>query len=167
MPSGALPEELVLAHRITGYLTAFVLAPFVLSAFARPGRHHPWGQVFVGVMVLLYASGLYFTFARHPLGSFVWARNLAFNFFGFFFVLLGWRAIWRMRHAQLAPTPLDHAMRALLVAAGAMLVAPRPRHHLPSFSARALGPWLALFFFPPGPDAPAPLPPPPPCTLAP
>src|SRR5258708_1560912 len=120
MPSGALPEELVLAHRITGYLTAFVLAPFVLSAFARPGRHRPWGQVFVGVMVLLYASGLYFTFARHPLGSFVWARNLAFNFFGFFFVLLGWRAIWRMRHALWGALGVTFAFGAYIVASGGL-----------------------------------------------
>ena len=153
MPSGALPEELVLAHRITGYLAAFVLAPFVLSVFARPGRHRPWGQVFLGVMVLLYASGLYFTFARHAPGSFVWARNLAFNFVGFFFVLLGWRAIWRMRHARLEPSALDHAMRALLIAASVALVTLGVRHHFPSFAVGALGLWLALAVFREVPDA--------------
>ena len=138
------PDVLVLAHQLVGYTTAFAIAPLALLAFAEPQRHRRWAKTYVCLMIPLYLTGLYFTFERHAVGSFVWARNLAFNFLGFYFVLLGWRAIWRFRRQAIAPTGLDHALRALLVAASAALVAMGGLHHFPSFVFGGLGLWLAF-----------------------
>lgn len=129
----ALLGGLVLAHQAFGYATAFVLAPLALSRFAQPQRHRRWGQFYVYAMIGLYLTGLTFTLRLHDPASFVGARNLAFNFTGFFLVLVGWRAIHRHRIGQLAPRRLDHAMRATLGAGGAALVALGVRHHFPSF----------------------------------
>jgi len=104
-------------------------------------------------MAALYGSGLYFTFLRHEPGTFDWARNLAFNFFGFFFLLLGWRAIWRFRRKALAPAALDHAMRAVLIFASAALAALGAYHHFPSLVLGCLGLWLALAVFREIPEA--------------
>jgi hypothetical protein len=147
MHGSALPDELVLVHQLIGYTTAFVIAPLALLAFAEPQRHRGWAKTYLYLMIPLYLSGLYFTFQRHELGTFVWARNLAFNFLGFYFLLLGWRAIWRFRRQAVQPTALDHAMRALLLAVSATLVALGGLHHFPSFVFGALGLWLGLAVF--------------------
>ena len=129
----ALLGGLVLAHQAFGYATAFVVAPLALSRFAEPHRHRPWGRAYVYAMIGLYLTGLTFTLRLHDPASFVGARNLAFNFTGFFLVLVGWRAIHRHRHRWFQPRLLDHAMRATLAAGGAVLVALGARHHFPSF----------------------------------
>jgi len=147
MHGTALPDELVLAHQLVGYTIAFVVAPLALLAFAEPQRHRGWAKYYLYLMIPLYLSGLYFTFQRHEVGSFVWSRNVAFNFLGFYFLLLGWRAIWRFRKQVLEPTALDHAMRALLIAVSAMLVALGGLHHFPSFVFGALGLWLGVSVF--------------------
>jgi len=147
MNGSGLPDELVLAHQLVGYTTAFFIAPLALLAFADPQRHRGWAKTYLYLMIPLYLTGLFFTFERHAVGSFVWARNLAFNFVGFYFVLLGWRAISRFRRQAVEPTLLDHAMRALLVAASAALVAMGGLHHFPSFVFGALGLWLGVFVF--------------------
>lgn len=134
----ALVGGFVLAHQLAGYATAFVVAPLALLAFAAPARHRPWAKAFVYTMIPLYVTGLGFTFRLHEAGSFVWARNLAFNFTGFFLLMVGWRAIHRYRHRALAPAGLDRAMRAILVAGGVALVALGVRHHFPSFALGAL-----------------------------
>lgn len=143
-PGSALVGGVVLAHQLAGYAIAFVVAPAALFAFAAPERHRRWAKAFAYTMIPLYLSGLWFTFRLHEPGSFVWARNLAFNFTGFFFLLVGWRAIHRYRHRVLAPAPLDRAMLAILVAGGAALVALGVRHHFPSFALGALA--LAMAF---------------------
>ena len=140
----ALVGGLVLAHQAVGYVTAFALAPLALGAIAVPARHRPWGKAFVVAMIALYATGLAFTLRLHAPSSFVGARNLAFNFTGFFVVLCGWRAIHRHRHRIAAPQPLDHAMRTILAAGGATLVALGVRHHFPSFVLGAIA--LAVAF---------------------
>lgn len=147
MHGTALPDELVLAHQLVGYTIAFVVAPLALLAFAEPERHRGWAKYYLYLMIPLYSSGLYFTFQRHEFGSFVWSRNVAFNFLGFYFLLLGWRAIWRYRRQAVRPAALDHAMRALLVAVSAALVALGGLHHFPSFVFGALGLWLGLAVF--------------------
>jgi hypothetical protein len=145
--TGALPEELILAHRLVGYLAAFAVAPLALSAFARPTRHRTWARTYLCLMVPLYATGLWFTFQRHEIGSFAWTRNVAFNFLGFWFLFLGWRAMWRFRQKALAPTPLDRAMRGAMLAASAVLVGLGMLHHFPSFVLGCLGLWLGLSVF--------------------
>lgn len=147
MSGTAVPDELVLAHQLVGYTTALVIAPLALLAFSEPQRHRGWAKTYLYVMVPLYLSGLFFTFQRHEIGSFVWGRNLAFNFFGFYFLLLGWRAIWRFRRQAILPATLDHAMRAVLLVVSAVLVALGIRHHFPSFVFGALGLWLGLVVF--------------------
>jgi hypothetical protein len=137
----ALFGGLVLAHQAVGYATAFAVAPLALAAFATPARHRPWGKAFVYAMIVLYVTGLAFTLRLHAPTSFVGARNLAFNFTGFFLVLCGWRAIHRQRRRIAVAQPLDHAMRVTVAAGGAALVALGVRHHFPSFvlGAIALG----------------------------
>jgi hypothetical protein len=147
MQGAALPDELVLAHRLVGYVTAFLVAPLALSAFAEPPRHRRWARTYLCLLIPLYLTGGFFTFQRHEIGSFVWTRNLAFNFLGFYFLFLGWRAIWRFRLQALQPTALDHAMRAALVAVSAVLVALGVLHHFPSFVLGSLGLWLGLVVF--------------------
>jgi hypothetical protein len=152
-PAGEFAEHLVLAHRIAGYLTAFVVAPLALAAFARPALHRRLALTHLGLMLPLYLTGLYFTFLRHGVGSFDWARNLAFNFFGFFFLFLGWRAIWRYRRSALQPSTLDHAMRATLLLASAALLALGAQKHFPSLVLGGLGLWLGLAVFREAADA--------------
>lgn len=147
MHGSMLPEELILAHRLIGYVAAFAIAPLVLFASSEPQRHRRWARAYLCFMVPLYVTGLFFTFQRHEFGSFVWARNLGFNFVGFFFLLLGWRAIWRFRRQAVQPTALDHTMRALLLAGSATLVALGILHHFPSFVLGSLGLWLGLIVF--------------------
>jgi hypothetical protein len=149
----ALVGGFVLAHQLAGYATAFVVAPIALFAFVDPARHRPWAKLFVYAMIPLYLTGLAFTFRLHDAGSFVWARNLAFNFTGFFFLLVGWRAIWRLRHRRWEPGTLDRAMRAILVAGGVALVALGATHHFPSFALGALTLWMALRVLRESPDA--------------
>lgn len=147
MQPGVLPEELVLAHRMVGYVAAFAIAPLALSAFAAPPRHRIWARTYLCLMVPLYATGLWFTFQRHEIGSFAWVRNLAFNFLGFFFLLLGWRAMWRFRRKALVPAMLDRTMRGAMLAASAVLVALGVLHHFPSFVLGSLGLWLGFSVF--------------------
>ncbi len=147
MHGGTLPEELILAHRLTGYLTVFAIAPLALFLSSEAQRHRRWAKTYLGLMCALYATGLLFTFARHEVGSFVWTRNIVFNFVGFLFLLLGWRAIWRFRCNAVQATGLDHVMRATLVAGSAGLVALGVLHHFPSFVLGSLGLWLGLVVF--------------------
>ena len=66
MHGTALPEELVLAHQLVGYTTAFVIAPLALLAFTEPQRHRGWAKYYLYLMIPLYLSGLYFTFPTMP-----------------------------------------------------------------------------------------------------
>ena len=127
-------EALVLAHQLAGYATAFVVAPLALLAFAQPGRHRPWGRAYLWLMVPLYLTGLSFTFRLHEAGTSVWARNPAFNFTGFLFVLLGWRSIARFRRRIVDPAPVDRVLRVVLLAGGASMVVLGVLHHFPSFA---------------------------------
>ena len=54
MHGSALPEELVLAHQLVGYTTAFVVAPLALLAFAEPQRHRGWAKYYLYLMIPLY-----------------------------------------------------------------------------------------------------------------
>jgi hypothetical protein len=140
----ALPVEMVLGHRTLGYLTVFGIAPLALLLSTGSPRHRRWGQLYLAAMGLLYFSGLWFTFARNEPGSWIWARNLAFNFSGAFLLLLGWRAMWRRVAGQAAPARLDQAMRAVQIAAAIALMLLGLGHHFPSFALGALALWFGL-----------------------
>jgi hypothetical protein len=140
----ALPVELVLAHRTLGYVTVFGIAPLALLFSTGSPKHRRWGQLYLAAMGLLYFSGLWFTFARNEFGSWIWARNLAFNFSGAFLLLLGWRAMWRRCAGRTAPVRLDQGMRAVHVAVALALTVLGLGRHFPSFALGALALWFGL-----------------------
>jgi hypothetical protein len=139
-----LPVEAVLAHRTLGYITVFGIAPLALLVSIGSLRHRRWGQLYLVAMGLLYFSGLWFTFARNEFGSWIWARNVAFNFSGTFLLLLGWRAMWRRHAGQTEPSRLDQAMRAVQVAAALALMLLGMGRHFPSIVLGALALWFGI-----------------------
>jgi hypothetical protein len=108
---------LILIHRSVGYPTAFIIAPLGLLAFATPAVHRRWGKIYFYCMIFLYSTGSYLTLTTHPWHSWAFARNVAFNFFGFSMLLYGYRAIRLFRQAgQPRPQPLDWALAGALAA---------------------------------------------------
>ena len=108
-------ELLILIHRLVGYPTAFLVAPAALLAFARPALHRRWGKAYLCLLIFLYLTGTFLTFARHDWNTWDFARNLVFNFFGFSMVLYGWRAIHLFRQVgQPRPGRLDWALAGML-----------------------------------------------------
>jgi hypothetical protein len=149
----ALVGALVLMHQAVGYATAFGVGPLALARSDAPSRHRAWGKAYVYAMIPLYLSGLAFTLRLHDPTGFVGARNLAFNFTGFFLVLCGWRAIHRHRHRAFVATPLDRAMRLVLAAGAAAMLALGVRHHFPSFALGAIALAIAWRALAPAADA--------------
>jgi hypothetical protein len=102
-------------HVWLGFATAFALAPLALCA--RPGGapHRRAGKLYVACMCVLFASGMVFTFTKHELLTYKWARNVAFNALGFLPLFLGLRAL-RLESAagRLVARPLDRALRVAL-----------------------------------------------------
>lgn len=119
-------------HRLVGYPTAFLVAPLALLSFAAAGRHRRWGQAYVYLMIYLYLTGLFMTLARHPWGSWAFARNLFFNFYGFSLVLYGYRAIALFRDpGQPLPSALDRFLAAVLLSTSAGLILLNWKHDTP------------------------------------
>ena len=119
-------------HRLVGYPTGFVIAPLALLSFAAAGRHRRWGQAYVYLMLYLYATGLFMTLARHPWGSWAFARNLFFNFYGFSLVVHGYRAIASLRaRANPVPCTLDRLLAGVLLSSTAALILLNWRHDTP------------------------------------
>lgn len=117
-------DTLILIHRLIGYPTAFVIAPAALLAFTRPGVHRVWGKLYFYCMLFLYCTGLYFTFSLHEWSSWVFARNLAFNFFGFFMLILAYRAIRLFRTPGVSPAQAsDRVLGSVLILAAAFVTA--------------------------------------------
>lgn len=119
-------ELLILIHRLVGYPTAFIIAPAALLAFAKPELHRRWGKAYLYLLIFLYSTGTFLTFAGHEWHTWDFARNIVFNFFGFSMVLYGWRAIHLFRQVgQPSPTRLDWALAAMLAATvlGVLVVA--------------------------------------------
>jgi hypothetical protein len=110
-------------HRLVGYPTAFLVAPLALLSFTVAGRHRRWGQAYFYLMIYLYLTGLFMTLSRHPWGSWEFARNLFFNFYGFSLVLYGFRAITLFRQREVpVPSALDRALAGVLIATTAGLI---------------------------------------------
>lgn len=110
-------DTLILIHRIVGYPTAFIVAPAALLAFASPSVHRRWGMAYFYLIVFLYLTGTYLTLTRHEWSSWGFARNLAFNFFGFSMVLYAYRAIRLFRRpGAVQPERLDWFLAGLLTA---------------------------------------------------
>lgn len=111
-------------HQALGYPTAFVLGPAALLAYRRGAVHRRVGLAYVGAMCVLYALGTILTFARHPLDSETFRRNLSFNLLGFWLLFLGWRAMRLFRRREEPrPAALDWLLFGVLAAASAALFA--------------------------------------------
>ncbi len=106
---------LVLVHRIVGYPTAFVVAPLALLAFADAPVHRRWGKAYLYLIVFLYLTGTWLTLTQHAWGTWSFARNVTFNFFGFSMVLYGYRAIRLFCAEDPAAGPVDRALAWLLL----------------------------------------------------
>jgi hypothetical protein len=119
-------------HRLVGYPTAFLVAPLALASFTTAGRHRRWGQAYFYLMIYLYLTGLFLTLSRHPWGSWEFARNVFFNFYGFSLVLYGFRAIALFRGRE-EPTPsaLDRALAGVLISTTAGLILLNWKHDTP------------------------------------
>lgn len=113
--------RLVFVHRAVGYATAFAVVPVALLTFTRGPVHRRVGVAYALAMIFLYATGTYFTFHRHPLGSWEFARNIAFNLLGFLLVPVGWRAMWRLRRGE-APASPRRDLELLLAATSLALL---------------------------------------------
>jgi hypothetical protein len=100
-------------HVWLGFATAFALAPLALCAHPGGAAHRRAGKLYVVCMCVLFASGLLFTFTKHELLSYKWARNVAFNGLGFLLLFPGLRAL-RLESAQgrLVAQPVDRALCA-------------------------------------------------------
>lgn len=102
-------------HQAVGYPVAFLLVPILLATFAgRPG-HRTAGWVYLALMTFLYLTGSFLTLTRHEWGTWEFARNVTFNFFGFSLLLYGVRAAY-LFHRRDTPAPggVDKALAALL-----------------------------------------------------
>jgi hypothetical protein len=119
-------------HRLVGYPTGFLVAPLALLSFAVAGRHRRWGQAYIYLMIYLYVTGLFMTLARHSWGSWEFARNVFFNFYGFSLVLYGYRAIALFRgRAEPVPSTLDRFLAGVLLSTTAALILLNWRHDTP------------------------------------
>ncbi|MFN7985279.1 MAG: hypothetical protein U0Q11_25850 [Vicinamibacterales bacterium] len=96
-------HTLIQLHRMIGYPTAFIIAPLALVAYAKGTNHRRLGKAYFYLMLLLYASGTCVTLTNYDWGSWDFARNLSFNFFGFSMLIYAYRAI------RLFTTPGDSA----------------------------------------------------------
>ncbi|MCZ7599691.1 MAG: hypothetical protein M5U09_20730 [Gammaproteobacteria bacterium] len=108
MPDTQLLVETI--HQLAGYPTAFLLAPLALATWGGARGHRGIGLAFVSLMCFLYATGLFMSLTRHEFGSRDYFRNLAFNFFGFYALLLAVRSIYLFRHPE-APPPCAPGFR--------------------------------------------------------
>ncbi len=127
-------------HRLVGYPTAFLVAPVALLSFTAAGRHRRWGHAYFYLMIYLYLTGLFMTLARHPWGSWEFARNLLFNFYGFSLVLYGYRAIALLYgRNDPAPSALDRALAGALFVATAGLILLNWKHDTPMRGFAILG----------------------------
>jgi hypothetical protein len=118
-----MDHRIELIHRIVAYPFAFILAPLALAATlsgaVKLGRlpHRTLGRWYFYTMVFLYLTGTILTLTRHPWASGAFARNVAFNFFGFSMVLFGVRAMVLFRRAgDFRPARLDYFLAGVLVA---------------------------------------------------
>ena len=111
-------------HQVIGYPTAFLVAPAALLTWKRTQVHRRLGLTYAWSMIALYGLGTYLTFARHPIVSETFARNLSFNLLGFWLLFLGWRAIrFYRRRDDPQPGALDWTLFAVLAAASVALFA--------------------------------------------
>jgi hypothetical protein len=100
---------------MVGYPVAFLLVPIALATFGGATGHRLTGKTYILGMTFLYLTGTFLTLTRNDWSTWVFARNLTFNFFGYSLLLYGWRAIYLFRQsADAAPQRLDYALAIML-----------------------------------------------------
>lgn len=104
-------------HQAIGYPVAFVLVPVLLATFAGKPGHRIAGWSYLVFMTFLYATGSFLTLTRHDWGTWEFARNVTFNFFGYSLLLYGVRAAYLFhRRDASAPGRIDYGLAVLLTA---------------------------------------------------
>lgn len=134
-------------HLWLGFATAFVVAPVALCALPGGAAHRRAGKLYLVAMCVLFASGMVFTFSKHELLSYKWARNVVFNALGFLLLFPGVRALTLPALGdRLLARPLDRALTAALalLSAAAFALGARKWPLLLFGAAGALLVWLDL-----------------------
>lgn len=109
-------------HQSVGYPVAFLLVPFLLATFAGKPGHRTAGWTYLVLMTFLYVTGTFMTFTRHDWGTWEFARNVTFNFFGYSLLLYGIRSAYLLhRRDASAPSFLDYGLFILLTCSVAAL----------------------------------------------
>jgi hypothetical protein len=140
-------DTLILVHRIVGYPTAFIIAPIGLLAFARASIHRRWGRAYFYLIVFLYLTGTWLTLTQHDWGTWSFARNVTFNFFGFSMVLYGYRAIRLYRSPEPRATRVDWYLAGLLLTTVVALLAVAVWKDTPMRVFTLVGIWLVVLEF--------------------
>lgn len=109
-------------HQVVGYPVAFLLVPVLLATFAGKPGHRTAGWTYLVLMTFLYVSGTFLTLTRHDWGTWEFARNLSFNFFGYSLLFYGIRAAYLFHRREAGPpTALDYSLAVLLTVSVAAL----------------------------------------------
>ncbi|MBI3735521.1 hypothetical protein HY256_03300 [Candidatus Sumerlaeota bacterium] len=108
-------QDLIEVHRVVGLINILAVAPLAMLSFTRSGWHKRMGKIYFYLMIFLYMTGTLRTFWGHEIPSIPFARNVAFNFFGFSLVFYGYRSIYLMYAEKFPkPTALDRSLAGLL-----------------------------------------------------
>jgi adenosine deaminase CECR1 len=110
-------------HQVLGYLIAFVIGPATLISWTNRPWHRRWAKVFLLGMLVLYLTGTPRTFLFQAPLSWGFVRNLTFNFFGVFQLIIGYRAIRLWSNPQGTLLTLDRLYFFTLVLLGLAMTA--------------------------------------------
>ena len=118
-----LEEWLLFAHKCLGFVVVFLVAPGALLTTKGDRLHRRLGTVYVFGMLLLYATGSYFTLTIDPVIQKKVARTLLFNFFGILLVVMGYTALGVPRAAgRLQPRTRDWALLYTLLLTSVLMI---------------------------------------------
>lgn len=105
----------LLSHKMLGFVTVLIVGPTTLLVTVGGKAHRRALLLYFVCMTLLYLSGSYFTFTRHDLLGWKFARNLTFNGFGYLLLVLAYRAVPLKRAEGGAATRADRSLNVFLV----------------------------------------------------
>lgn len=109
-----IADWFLLTHKLLGFVTVLIVGPAVLLVTVGGKTHRRVGVLYFVCATLLYLSGSYFTFTKHDLLGYKFARNLSFNLFGYSLLVLAYRAVPIKRPDGGAPTRVDRGLNVFL-----------------------------------------------------